>query len=151
MRGSNRHMLGSISCRPSAEKIAEILRAHPAGLPLAELVPLACVSRRMTTASAEDAIAAGLVVRCGGGARNFRYAAAEHAAAVQAAIDAARAESVARKCARDRMRLRRRGANVARGYVPVDESLQIRRVIVPAGSVPPPECRAPRSVWELAA
>ena len=151
--GSRRHLLGSIRVRPAAAVIAELLRAHPDGLPLAALWPLTGVSRRMTTASAEDAIAAGLVVRCGSGSRNFRYAAVEHAARVQALIAAASAASAAWAKSRDRMRVRRRGAAVARPYSAREEQpdLPVRRVIVPAAECEPlaPHVRGPASVWHM--
>lgn len=151
--GSRRHLLGSIRVRPAAAVIAELLRAHPDGLPLAALWPLTGVSRRMTTASAEDAIAAGLVVRCGSGSRNFRYAAVEHVARVQALIAAASAASAAWAKSPDRMRVRRRGAAVARPYAARDEQpdLPVRRVIVPAAECEPlaPHVRGPASVWHM--
>lgn len=151
--GSRRHLLGSIRVRPAAAVIAELLRAHPDGLPLAALWPLTGVSRRMTTASAEDAIAAGLVVRCGSGSRNFRYAAVEHAARVQALIAAASAASAAWAKSPDRMRVRRRGAAVARPYSAREEQpdLPVRRVIVPAAECEPlaPHVRGPASVWHM--
>lgn len=150
---SRRHLLGSIRVRPAAAVIAELLRAHPDGLPLAALWPLTGVSRRMTTASAEDAIAAGLVVRCGSGSRNFRYAAVEHAARVQALIAAASAASAAWVKSPDRMRVRRRGAAVARPYSAREEQpdLPVRRVIVPAAECEPlaPHVRGPASVWHM--
>lgn len=150
---SRRHLLGSIRVRPAAAVIAELLRAHPDGLPLAALWPLTGVSRRMTTASAEDAIAAGLVVRCGSGSRNFRYAAVEHAARVQALIAAASAASAAWAKSPDRMRVRRRGAAVARPYSAREEQpdLPVRRVIVPAAECEPlaPHVRGPASVWHM--
>jgi hypothetical protein len=157
-----RHRLGCIKVRPSAEALAAVLRPCAEGWTLKQLcAALPAHSRRMVWASAEDAIAAGLVVRCGSGSRNFRYAAAEHAAAVQALIRAQSVAARSRKRVRaaeyERTRMRRRrhgGDDVARAYALAEleeRELAVRRVIVPAGSVPPPYTVAPRSVWEFGA
>lgn len=151
-----RHMLGCIRVRASAEATAAVVRGCSSGMTLTQLcAAMPEYSRRMVTNSAEDAIAAGLIVRCGSGSRNFRYAAVEHAAQVRALIAAAAAAAAANAAAktRDRARVRRRGVPVARPYSAreLKPDLPVRRVIVPAAQCEPlaPHVRGPVSVWHM--
>lgn len=149
-----RHMLGCIRVRASAEATAAVVRGCSSGMTLTQLcASMPEYSRRMVMNSAEDAIAAGLIVRCGSGSRNFRYAAVEHAAQVRALIAAAATAANAAAKIRDRARVRRRGVPVARPYSAreLKPDLPVRRVIVPAAQCEPlaPHVRGPVSVWHM--
>jgi hypothetical protein len=128
--------------RPSLDTVLAVVRECTAGIALRELVRRARSSVRSTQPVLADALAAGLIVRVGGGARNLVYVAPEYAETVRAMYAPGEAR-------REQLRASKRRAR-ERSFQLI-EDLPMRRTIVPASNTPPPSTRGHRSVWDFAA
>lgn len=128
---------------PAPELVARVVAQFSAGISLSNLrVQLRTTNRNVQSATSK-ALEAGLIVRCGGGARNYVYASHGHAHAINARIAEGEELREKRRASKRRMEMRK---------ILLEQDLDdIRRVIVRADTLQPPHTIGHRSVWDFAA